>query len=909
MANAAQPISARQVLDFLNEQNKSKQLGKAELEDRQAYRHAAAVLASIDDISSLKPLGSGGSSYSAADLLGDDLVPVRAKRLGGKVMLSVDVRHQALSELAARDAFVFALAANPAERSGPIQAQFESYLIGKAKPVEQQTLLELEDTLQALLWLDGIPIEHPSLDEVRRRLDLLRMLAPFESLAGDEVFRGRRRELDFLRRYVGVIAPAALLSRLARSTLDWIKPREQPALSVFGPGGVGKSALVARFMLEHDRLPEEARIPFAYLDFDRPTLDITRPLTLCLEMIRQLHLQFPTQGNFGPLFAFVTKKVDEVLDSDQLNAAYSVLADLLGIIESKLGPRPYVVTLDTFEEVQYRLGGSVFPFWDMLVRLQKQRPFLRVVISGRAPVTNLRLAGRPPNSLEIGSLDTPAAIAFLQALGITNADVAEKIVEQVGAVPLSLKLAASLIKREGKDADSVRNLTGSSRFWFSASDEMIQGQLFERILSHIHNPQVERLAHPGLVMRRITPDVILNILNEPCSLAITTAQEAQSLFNELRNETALVMVNQDEDAEELVHRPELRRIMLKLLVQKSPAQVRDIHQRAVEWYSSRSGLRARAEELYHRLQLGEKISKRALDDQSVRFSIQASIEELPVESQLLLASYGLDVSKEILNRANREQREAQMATRIEELLPYGPSSVSEAASIADALLKDANGTGAAFRAAARVAFQQNDVERGLQIVEQGLSVTLPANDALLTLDLLQEKAWALRSSSEEATVIAQLNDYATRYQNKSAIFQQRAQSYAMQKSATQPQSLELTRLLVDLNSIQFWGLVPAVGLVIRKLVLVDSHMPDLLRPKLTDEKGPFLLAFFPDSRAETSRKTLVNQAMKGWGDSNYEMQNFVTYFEQLCAAWPYRVLRVQPPYGDRGSRRFSAAAA
>ena len=61
--------------------------------------------------------------------------------------------------------------------------------------------------------------------------------------------------------------------------------------------------------------------------------------------------------------------------------------------------------------------------------------------------------------------------------------------------------------------------------------------------------------------------------------------------------------------------------MLKLLVQKSPAQVNDIHQRAVKWYSSQQGLRARAEELYHRLQLGETVDRSALDDRSIRFSI------------------------------------------------------------------------------------------------------------------------------------------------------------------------------------------------------------------------------------------------------------------------------------------------
>jgi hypothetical protein len=114
-----------------------------------------------------------------------------------------------------------------------------------------------------------------------------------------------------------VVASELLLSRLAKSTLDWIKPRQQPALSVFGPGGIGKSALVARFVPEHARLPEDARIPFAYLDFDRPILDISKPLTLCLEMLRQLHLQFPIRGNFRPLLDFVTERIEPLCRQSQ----------------------------------------------------------------------------------------------------------------------------------------------------------------------------------------------------------------------------------------------------------------------------------------------------------------------------------------------------------------------------------------------------------------------------------------------------------------------------------------------------------------------------------------------------------------------------------------------------------------
>lgn len=915
MAAEAGSISARQVLEFLDAWSKGAELNASDLAQRQGYRQAAAVLAGIEQLSSLQPVGIA-ASRSAVELLRDDLVPVKAKRLSGKVMLAADVRRQALLELSESRAFESALRANPKERTGPIQARLESYLLGAPIPIEQQSLPELEDTLQVLLWLDGIPVSQPPLGQVRRRLDYLRLLAPFESLAGDAVFRGRQSELDALRRYVGVLPPEAFLSRLARSAFDWIKPRQQPALTVFGPGGVGKSALVARFMLEHTRLPEEVRMPFAYLDFDRPTLDISKPLTLCIEMIRQLHLQFPEHVNFTRLLELVSKQAEEMDEIDQAVATRSALADLLGGIEKQLGPRPYVVTLDTFEEVQYRGEAGAFPLWDMLIALQEQRPFLRVVVSGRAPVTSLRLAGQPAVPLEIGSLDDRAALAFLQAQGIDDEQLASKIVGQVGGVPLSLKLAGSLIKRDGADSKGVRNLAGRSSFWFSASDEMIQGQLFERILGHIHNPQVERLAHPGLVLRRITPEVILNVLNEPCSLAVGSIEEARTLFEELRNETALVVVNQDEDAEELIHRPDLRRIMLKLLVQKAPAQVRDIHQRAVHWYSARTGLRARAEELYHRLQLREPVDRAALEDRSVRFSVQASMEELPLESQLLLASYGLDVSKEVLARADREQRAAGMAAKIEELLPYGPTSLAEAGNIANVLLSEADGPSSAYRTAARVALQQENFERAMLILEQGLSLAIPANDTVETMELLRVKAWALRGSPDLPSVLDQLSEYARRHQDAPTILQGHAQAVSVAVQAGESVGsigivsmlVEMAALLPKLSNLQIWELVPALGLVVRWLAAANPELPQLLRPKLVDESGPFVLAAFAETAADRSLKMFVNGAIEGWGSPNAKTDLvFSDSFERLCAAWPYRILGVQPPYGSRGSHRLSEA--
>jgi hypothetical protein len=527
-------ISASAVLAFLDTRRGQVKPEAADEGLVTRYRYAAAVLASIGEPHKLAPVGGGGKENEGVRLLGEELIPATAEKFGGGVMLRPDVRRAAVGELSDTASRQAALDANPHERNGILQSLLEAYLLGTPPSLEKMPLGQLQETLQLSVWLEGALANLPPAEAVRQRISHQSLLAPFESLAGDAVFRGRKVELDRLRSYVGVLTPDSLLSRLHAHAMRWIKPDRLPAVSVSGPGGVGKSALIARFLLEHSRIPEEGRIPFSYLDFDRATLDIGRPSTLVAEMLYQLDLQFSGRG-FSEMREFLVKRVEErekrkksdAKDSN-LSLERSVLMDMIGMLEGKLGPRPYIVVLDTFEEVQYRGENLAFPVWELLASMQKARPFLRVVISGRAPVQTLVLAERPPESLVLGDLDTDAAVAFLQANGVGE-EAAAAVVRQVGGSPLSLKLAASLLRREDADRDGIKNISGRSRFWFSPADEEIQGQLYERLLGRIHDPRVERLAHPGLVLRRITPEVILNVLNEPCRLEVQTLREAKLL--------------------------------------------------------------------------------------------------------------------------------------------------------------------------------------------------------------------------------------------------------------------------------------------------------------------------------------------------------------------------------------------
>jgi len=903
-------LSATDVLSFLD--SRKRQAKPGEDGKRQQYRLAASVLAGIKHPESLRPLTGDWTTGEGQELLKDELVKATGRKFEGQFMLQLESRRRALKELGTREAMQSALNANPQERTGPVQLQFERYLQRAVKPITDQWPDELTATLQVLVWLDGILTDLPKIEEVRMQLGRQNLLAPFEAIAGDAIFRGRRQEMADLRKYVGVLPPESLLARLSDKLFGWARPDVQPALSVSGPGGVGKSALIARFMIEHSRVPEQFRIPFGYLDFDRPSLSMSEPATLVMEMLHQLDLQFPESGKFRLLVDFLNSQAgqsEEALWSSRVNtqgAIISVMADMLGTLQTLLGPRPYVLVLDTFEEVQYRGEVTAFPFWTVLIDMQTRWPFLRVVVCGRAPVTTLTLANKPPEQMVLGDLDNDAAAAFLKTQGVDDEKLANALVKQVGGVPLSLKLAASVVHREGGDQSGVRDFSGRSTFWFSATDEVIQGQLYDRILGHIHDERVRRLAYPGLILRRIRADVILKVLNEPCGLGLTTMEEAEDVFQALRRETALVTSDSADGS--LVHRADVRRMTLKFFIQRLPAQVEQIRRAAVQFYSTQTGdWRSKAEELYHRLQLGETISPSEVEHPDVRASLQASISELPIPVQTYLATLGFKVSSEVLSHASQAQYETYTASQLEELLPYGQTSVFQARQIVDSL-PPLDHSSPLFRSAARVLMQEDRFSDALDWIERGVAWALREGDTAAVLDLALEKAWILRQSknlNELPPATAILGKYAEMQNSERGLLLHRILSWELNDSR-KIMLRDINGRFKSLRPVELWNLLPAFENVSSALEESFKNFAYLLRTKLSSQDGPFERVEFSESLAGFRLRELMTLATPG--DAVPDDHALVLAFQGLCQSWPYRCLAVQPPYGGHNYDRSESAA-
>lgn len=702
--------------------------------ERWSYLEAAAVLHCFDP-GRLRPMDPRLAVDSPRALLFGDTTPAVGEREGGFHSLKPELRQAALQRLGNRKELLAALKVNPDRPMTDVQRMLEAYLNGQQPPLDKQSYEELSQTLQVVSWLGKVVPNLPGEAKVRDLLARRSVLRPFEHLVRQD-FVGRQSELAKLRDYVGVLPPGSFTSKAVRYFNSLRKL--QPALLLHGPGGVGKSALVGRFLYEHSEAPPELRFPFAYLPFDNPLLKPSEPYTLLVEAAEQLARQYPEQGGAHERFRKKIEiyrtaraslsgrasgagtrgaKLDEV---DRL--AHSLFKDFGDLLKELAGTgdkgRPVLLVLDTFEEVQYRPPQELVGLSRMLGTLQSRFPSLRIVASGRAPAEDLVLHGRPPSPMPLDPLDSAAARELLTLQGVDDPKLADSIVRQLGGNPLTLKLAARAVASHPELAgkEGLEGITTRRLGVFPVSQELIQGQLYRRVLDHIRNDAVRKLAHPGMVLRRVTPEVIREVLSGPCGVQVRNEKRAQRLFRALQQEHSLVLL---EDVNTLQYRPEIRQPMLRLLEREKPAQVREIHHAAVDFWQLRDGVAARAEELYHRLALDQDAWQlEGRWNPEVGASLAASRDELPPRAAAWLASHlGLRVDPEVQEAATQADWERLAGRRALSLLRYQDVQ----AALGELHEKPARLPGSAlYPLEARAHLLAGDSQKALQVLEQGL---------------------------------------------------------------------------------------------------------------------------------------------------------------------------------------------
>jgi tetratricopeptide (TPR) repeat protein len=696
-------------------------------DDRRAYRESTALLGSFA-AGDLLPRGVEDDEPGPAlrDFLIEECERVTTPD-GRRWSLAPRVRSQTLETLGTPERLLDALGTAPRAGRDTARDWVERLLEHADRPVDEQSFEELYAGLTVVGWFQDAPGARealargatplPGLDAIQQGIKRARLLQPLRALA-DATFTGRSRELAVLSRLTEVPPQDAErpdgADEAALGTGDVLLPW----LIVHGPGGVGKSTLVARFMLDHTDRPAgapEGRMPCVYLSFDRHDLAPDRPLTLIAEAVRQLGLLRP---KLGPHAEELEQGLRATLTADRLTqtepGAHSgryaqqrdeeaLVAAFSALVAAATGgvSHPFLLTLDAFEQIQRRGPIAVRRVLNFLSMVQRVHPGLRILAAGRAPVDDPRFRRLP-----LEGFDPATARAFLRrqlAAGDgtrrdddagpavndtasapdTPDPEADAVIGIVGSNPLNLKLAAALVQREGSHVLQDPRLR--RQLHLRLGDETVQGVLYRRILDHVHDPDLRRIASPGLVVRKLTPDVIREVLAVPCGLGHVDEGRARNLFRRFRAEATLVEEVPGQDA--VVHRGDVRRVMLPLLRRGHAGIVDRIHRKAVRYYSlldmERPSIENRVEELYHRLSLAQ--ATRTLDERwtdEAGALLEDALDELPPRSQVYLTErLGNTVDADLRARADDETWSRQALRAGTELLAGG--SPHEALAVLD----------------------------------------------------------------------------------------------------------------------------------------------------------------------------------------------------------------------------------
>ena len=559
----------------------------------------------------------------------DLATPAQGSDGGDAFRLPTELRKRALEGFGA-GLMRNAIDAVPEEDRTPVEQMLCTMLHGRRVAVDrrdrqQLTALRVATGCAVAAGVDP-GITEAELDSEVQRLDL--MLA----LGGPDLHRfvGRERDLQALCKL-------------------WREHAEGVAIE--GPGGMGKSLLVSRFvsdLLEGD--PLERPMAVFHLDFDRRDLQgggsSSSLDALTSELIRQAGRWLPREeaealADLGPSSAAFELESFSFSRSSRNFAGrgglVTGLADCFHRLSDRHGPDPRILLI--FDSMEQILGfddeaeHAIAHIARMFGRGRVEAFVVCVSRSFSRARESLRWIGRKPISLTQFSSDEARSYLVGEAgrAGIELDDrIIDRVIATVGRSPLALRLAVSLMEKEGDAFDP--------KLWVKAlrdDPERIQASLYDRILKRIRDKDLVKVARPGLLVRRLTPDVIEQVLAEPCDLR-RSPNLASDLMHKAQLEGQLFTVNPDDrDPDALWHRSDVRALMLPDLdstIEEGVAN--DINRRAVAYYAVSDDLTSRTEELYHRLRLGQSADE--LDPrwtEAAGLRLRAVLEELPPQSR------------------------------------------------------------------------------------------------------------------------------------------------------------------------------------------------------------------------------------------------------------------------------------
>ena len=461
-----------------------------------------------------------------------------------------------------------------------------------------------------------------------------------------------------------VVLPHGLYGREAeRARIDGFLRGPAPAGGAFlitGVGGIGKSALIASVLA--DALDDPRAPPVLVLDFDRPNLFRGDRIEIAREITRQLGRQRPrlndrlaeARGQFGDVEA----TTDRSGYAMQQSAVLTLLSQALDPARPPV-PATVAVILDTFEEVIARGPEAVRDVLDWFASLEVTGRLggpggLRLLVSGRSapdlPADELKR--RFAETLDLAGLAPAAGAALLRedaaGRGLFSAARARRAAEALQGHPQALRLLGRYaVDHPGEIDEILRDGLHEAHFGV----RFAQVFLYTRILGRIRDRDVARLAHPGLVLRRVTPALIREVLAGPCGFGAIDAARARDLYDRLA--ATVWIVDHTERDDVVLHRRELRRLMLPAMMNPDlddaeKRALRDraqaIHTAAAAWYGAHhdttsSPAQQDIEAFYHRASVAPET---VTADEVERYAgaLGADLDDLPARVRAIAKVVG-----------------------------------------------------------------------------------------------------------------------------------------------------------------------------------------------------------------------------------------------------------------------------
>lgn len=454
----------------------------------------------------------------------------------GRFILGVEVRRQELARLY-KDGELPRAAHAPRPEAGRLEQLYQELLAGKHIAPGRLKDEELSLYEVAASWTQGILPNTPDPRQMQARRHEKGFLKELQPLLADG-FYGRRDELRQLQSFYSDNKPVGGLAVIT------------------GLGGSGKSTLIAHFL---QNLRKHERPPLiAWLDFDRASLNPAAPHLLSFEVSRQIGLQISAVAEAlrqrrdqirreeTPSDAFRQGQAESVSESRDKGSYEMNFEIARQLALSPQHANALVLVLDTMEEVSRRgelLVDAVLRWAAELAEVLKQHhtAFTTcVLVAGRLYDAQLHDVMRPrmgfnsPLLVTLPPLEIRAARQLLLKHRVAR-PMANRILHS-GAPrhPLPLLLIAQL-EREEPDLNLESIVRDVEALPEAEQAEMFSALVYWRYLARIRDPGVQILAHPGLVLRRVSLEDIRAILIPALKV---TADEAGEVVARLQHAIA-----------------------------------------------------------------------------------------------------------------------------------------------------------------------------------------------------------------------------------------------------------------------------------------------------------------------------------------------------------------------------------